>query len=217
MQGQLVVVVAHPDDESLGAGGTIYKLTQAGMVPHVICLSNGVGARDDGDVDGRLAEFRAAMEILGVKHYEIGPFPDNQFDDIPRLRISQWIQHRFAKIQPNLVITHSSADLNIDHRLTHEVVLHGCRPSDRMIWQVWGCEIPSSTEWGMRPFAPNVYSVLIGEAAKKREEAIKCYKSELRKFPHPRSITGVTAREVCRGTEGGLGLAVAFELIREVI
>ena len=218
MQVRFVVVVAHPDDETLGAGGTIARFVAAGHEAHVLCLSNGVGARDDGDVDGRCAEFVAAMEILGVEHYEVGPFPDNQFDTRSRLELAQWVEHALAKIgDAHYLITHSMADLNVDHRRTHEAVLVATRPYVRNYMQTWACEVLSSTECGIRPFMPNVYVRFDGGALQKRDAALACYKSELRQLPHPRSAMGATSTMIRRGVECGSLGAEAFELIREVL
>jgi len=112
-------------------------------------------------------------------------------------------------------LTHSQADLNRDHRLTHEAVMTACRPlPGSSVQYIYSFEVPGATEWGLSAFRPNVW--LQGNF-KKKQEALECYKSELREHPHPRSIQGIWNRGIMRGAECGRVVAEAFELQRMVL
>ena len=129
-QNSILVIAAHPDDESLGLGGTIHKATQSGDLVDVLFLSSGVGSREipREHSSARLSSAQKALRLLGCRHVLIGVFPDNSFDSIHLLTISKFIESKISELQPNIVFTNFHSDLNIDHRLTAEASLVAARP-----------------------------------------------------------------------------------------
>ncbi len=220
---KILVVVAHPDDEVLGCGGTIASLTAKGHRVFVLILGEGVTSRDDRrDRRAREMEIQAlreasrkAGEILGVEEIFFYDFPDNRFDTVPFLDIVKTVEKVKDKIKPEIIFTHFDSDLNLDHQITYRAVITATRPfPGEQVHRVYAFEIPSSTEWNFgKIFTPNVYFD-ISHTLNKKLEALACYESELREFPHPRSLEGVKARAKLRGSEIGVPAAEAFELVR---
>lgn len=177
----------------------------------VLYMTNGVGSRKGGDPTVREKEMRRANEILGYAEWAALDLMDNQLDQYPMLTLAQRIEYYVGEWKPQAVITHSLADLNIDHRKTAEAVLVACRPFACEVRGVFGFEVLSSTECGVGRFDPRFYMPIDIE---KKHRAVACYKSEMRVHPHPRSIVGVNALAIKRGTECGMAVAEAFEVYR---
>lgn len=221
----ILVIAAHPDDEVLGCGGTIAKLSQENKV-FVLILGEGVTSRDIPD-DTKIKELSklksemfAANDILGTKEVFLEDLPDNKFDTIPLLDIIKIIEGHIQKINPDVVYTHHRGDLNIDHRITFDAVLTACRPIEgNPVKKILSFEVPSSTEWNIQDastrFNPNVYEDISGTIDIKIEE-MSAYKNEIRLTPHPRSVEKIYSLAETRGAAAGMNFAEAFMLIREL-
>ena len=148
-------------------------------------------------------------------------FPDNRFDRMDLLDIVKGVEKYVKEIQPEIIYTHYSGDLNIDHQYTARAVLTATRPiGDYPVKEIYAFETLSSSEWnfdysGQSAFSPNVY-VDITNYCKQKKEAMECYVSELCEFPHPRSLKGIEVLAQKRGMEVGLEYAEGFMLIRKI-
>jgi len=220
---KVLIVAAHPDDEILGCGGTIAKHGLSGDEVYCLILSEGVTSRYEKDAlttiwvaDAKQKKEEAAIQaanILGMKLY-LRDFPDQQLDTIPLLEIVKTIEEVKDKVKPTIIYTHYKDDLNLDHRITFQACLTACRPlENETVKEIYSFEVPSSTEWGTHTFTPNVF-VDISETFDKKIEALKCYESELRPYPHPRSLEAIKTLAMYRGYQSGLQLTEAFKLIR---
>jgi LmbE family N-acetylglucosaminyl deacetylase len=215
----VLVIAAHPDDEVLGCGGTIARHASAGDDVHVLIVAQGVTARKNAtaaDLELHREAAQRACAILGVKSLTLGDFPDNRLDSADRLDITRFIEAAIDSRSPQIVYTHHYGDANMDHRIVNESALLACRPlpaqSARRVLQF---EIPSSTEWGSaaQAFIPNWFAGIV-ETLDQKLAALQEYERELRDFPHPRSIEGVTHLARWRGATSGLQAAEAFVLAR---
>lgn len=228
MGDAVAVIVAHPDDEVLGCGGTIARLRREGRSVHVLIMSDGESSRPDSPdmVDpGRLMARNAAVEragaILEVTSCEQLAFSDNRMDGLTLLDIVKPIERFIDKYRPAMVFTHHSGDVNIDHRVVHDAVIAACRPQPQFcVRELLFFEVPSSTEW--RPpssataFNPNWFFD-ISQTIDLKLEALRAYEEELRPFPHPRSLNAVGALAQWRGATVGVQAAEAFILGRKLI
>ncbi len=219
---KLLVVIAHPDDEVLGAGGTIARLCAMKKDVRTLILGGVTTSRGEltGKKIGQLsAEAENAQKVLGVKRLYRSDIEDNRFDSIPLIDIIRKVEEVKASFRPDMVITHDHCDLNIDHRLTHQDVMTAFRPaSSHNRTGIMTCEILSSTEWQDQEvmcFRPNLY-VDISKFMDKKLRAMKCYKSELNDFPHPRSLKGIEVLAAKRGMEVSFRAAEAFRLVRGI-
>jgi LmbE family N-acetylglucosaminyl deacetylase len=215
-QNTILVIAAHPDDESLGLGGTIYQASQSGDNVDVLLLSSGVGSRDlDRETrSARLDAAHKALKLLGCRKIIVGDFPDNSFDSIELLTIIKFIEGVIAELQPNIIYTNFHSDLNIDHKLTSEASLVAARPKPgSSVNELYFYEVLSSTGWhfGAQQFKPNRY-IDITESIDKKEAALLEYRTEMDESPSARSFGAVKALARFRGNFIGFDFAEAFEV-----
>ena len=232
---KIIVFVAHPDDEVLGMGGTILKYSQKGDFVKVVYLATGITSRRSSNFRNSVSyeqnenevikmqkeiknlrnDAKKSWEILKVKECEFYDFPDNEMDSVPLLKIVKVIEKEIREFKPERIFTHHYNDLNVDHRICYQSVLTASRPLNSKHIDLLTFEVPSSTEWSYpSTFHPNYYSNITKELDKKIK-ALKCYKNELRTFPHPRSTKYVKNLAEIRGGSSGFKAAEAFELIRK--
>jgi len=223
-----LVIAAHPDDEVLGCGGTIARLAHEGWSVHVFIVAEGATSRaqtrDRGAKQTELSELeRAAKEanaILGAASVTMGQFPDNRMDSLELLDVVKVVESAVDRHRPSLVFTHHCGDVNIDHRVLHDAVISACRPLPGVpVRELLFFEVASSTEWrppsSGRSFEPNIYYDISSHLHTKLR-ALDAYASEMREFPHARSIKSVEALATWRGASCGHLAAEAFSLGRLV-
>ena len=220
---RILIVVAHSDDETLGIGGTIARHINNGDEVYALSLTDGVGSRDKtikNEIKIRTKAADEASEILGFKWLKASNFPDNAMDSISLLEITKSIEEVKKKIMPSIIYTHSSADLNIDHRLVCQATMTAFRPEVKDVWrEIRTFEVASSTDYGHKSitnlFQPNLY-INITKFWDKKLNALNAYNSEMRNPPHSRSIEGIENLAKYRGNQVGLHYAEAFEVIRKI-
>ncbi len=223
MKKKILVVAAHPDDEVLGCSGTIARRIKEGVSACTLILGEGVTSRDGKrkreerkkDIEKlRKSAYRANSKI-GIKEISLFDFPDNRFDTVPLLDIVKVVEKTIKDVKANVVFTHHRNDLNIDHRITFNAVLTACRPlKDQLVREIYSFDVPSSTDWNYpSTFTPNVF-VDIRSTINKKIEAMRCYKTEIRPFPHPRSPEAIETFGKYWGSMAGLMCAEAFEAVR---
>ncbi len=220
----VLVVVAHPDDEVLGCGGTLARLAGEGHAVHVSILGEGMTSRlnpDDPSVKKLVAtlhdQSQQVASLLKFHSCLNHGLPDNKFDTVPLLDVIKLIEQRIESIRPQVIFTHHGSDLNIDHQIVHRATLTACRPTTSCsVEQMYAMECPSSTEWSFQQlggdFHPNTF-VNIESTLEIKLQACQRYESEIRPFPHPRSIEALRAAAVRWGSLSGFLAAEAFKLI----
>lgn len=228
MNNSIAVIAAHADDEVLGCGGTISKFVSEGRHVHVLILGDGVSSRSNMTSDQMLNEntmrnraAETANELLGTTSLTLLTLPDNRMDSLDLLDIVKIIENFIEKHQPSTVLTHHAGDVNIDHRVVHDAVIAACRPlPNSCIQELLFFEIASSTEWrpptSAHAFNPNLF-INISQHLDAKLKALAAYKEELRSFPHPRSLQGITSLAHWRGATAGFDAAEAFILGRKII
>lgn len=221
----VLVVAAHPDDEALGCGGTLFRHRLSGARVHVLFLADGEmarGASDETFVGRRLAMAEAAAQAMGGLSTRLAGFPDNRLDAVDMLDLARTVEAEIAKHNPDLIYTHHPGDLNIDHRRAHQAVMTACRPiQGRGVREIRCFEVLSSTEWagpGLGPvFEPTLFIGLDDAAFAAKRAAFHAYAAEMRASPHPRSWEAVTALAVLRGAAAGMPRAEAFFVSRRLV
>lgn len=221
---KIAVIAAHPDDEILGCGGTMAKHIASGDEVFVLILGEGISSRGGKHTKKKQLSLhlaaRGANEVLGITHLTILGLPDNSLDTLPRLEVVQSIEKFLDHTNPSIVYTHSNSDLNIDHQIVHESVLTACRPTpESKIIRILCFEVPSSTEWrgagSVVPFIPNWF-VDISDTISLKIKALTCYSSEMKSWPHARSLEAVNHLCCWRGATIGSRAAEAFVLSRAI-
>ena len=233
---KILVVVAHPDDEVLGMGGTIKKLSKAGNEIKTIFLSTGILARRpfqpkssnniltekffrayEKKISELRRDARSAAKVLGISEIDFMDFPDNEMDLISNLQLTKTIENEIMNYKPSTIYMPTKYDVNVDHQAVYNATVTATRPQKNMFVQnVISFEIPSSTEWYFpSEFSPNLF-IDITKEFKSKTNALKKYKNEIRKFPHPRSIDALEAIAKRWGSVSGFQYAEAFNLVRKL-
>lgn len=222
---KVLVVAAHPDDEVLGMGGTIARFISEGHTVYIAILGEGITARfkereqaKRSLIESLHSQSKKVAKLLGAKNLFLYNLPDNRFDTVPLLEIIKIIENLIHKIKPEVIYTHFSGDLNIDHQLISRAVVTATRPlKGNTVKAIYAFEIPCSTEWTFgslgQAFRANVF-MEISKFLHIKLKAMSLYKSEFNSFPHPRSAQALTAIAKRWGSVAGCESAEAFELIR---
>ena len=221
-----LVVAAHPDDEVLGCGGTLKKLSKLEKKIKVITIAEGSSCRFNNQIKfknqiQKIINLRKkytskALADLSVKNFDFYDLKCGQLNSYPIIQIAKIIEKEIKKFKPQVIFTHSNNDVNIDHRTVHQACLQATRPTkiENKIDGLISFEILSSTEWNYsKIFEPN-YFVNIDREIASKISALKKYKSEIKKFPHPRSAEGINVLAKYRGMQSHNKFAEAFNIVR---
>jgi len=218
-----LIVVAHPDDEVLGAGASIWKWAHNGDQVDVCIMCTEAKARafrpDDKELDDDL---HAVKKYIGVnKEYE-GTFPNIEMNTVPHLQLVQFIESAIKESEPDIIITHHPADTNNDHMLTsmacqEAIRLFQRRPEVKRVKEFWYMEVPSCTEWkinnAMQDFVPTCYVEVGKDGVDAKIKALSLYRGVMRPYPHPRSAEYISGLAAVRGSQWGVNYAEAFEVV----
>lgn len=221
-----LIVVAHPDDEVLGCGGTLKKLSKLKKNVKVITIAEGSSCRYKNlvkykqEINKSIALRKKwgiqALKDLGIKNYCFYNLSCGKLNSYPITDISRIVEEEISKFKPEIIITHSDYDVNLDHRTVYQSCLQATRPtkSSSKILGLLSFEILSSTEWKYsKIFEPN-YFVNIDKEINFKVKALKRYKSEIQSFPHPRSVIGINSLAKYRGMQSCNKYAEAFKIVR---
>lgn len=222
---RVLIIAAHPDDEVLGAGGTIAKYASGGADVKLLIVTDGSTSQYRNDprlaqiLEGKMRETAAAAEVLGIREVLYGGLPDMRLDVTAHIQVNQVIEHVIDSFQPNIVFTHFYGDVNLDHQCVHRSALVACRPvTGQCVRELYSYCVPSATDWSIpseaSAFLPNVFVDISGEYAEKKYAAMNCYATELRDFPHPRSIQALRVLDQATGIHVGYRSAECFMLHR---
>lgn len=219
----ILIIVAHPDDETIGMGGTIAMHSGNGDSVFCVSLTDGLGSRkfaSPKQITLRKKAAESAAKILGFRWVEHHNFPDNAMDSVPLLSIVKIIENIKKKTKPDVIYTHSCSDLNIDHQIVCKATMTAFRPqTNETFCEIRTIEIPSSTDFGHAKvtgtFSPNLF-ISIDKFWKQKLEALQCYDIEIKEFPHSRSYFGIENLANLRGNQVGLKKAESFQILRKI-
>lgn len=218
---KILFVVAHPDDEVLGAGATIHKLVQEGHNVAVCTMANQAAARSNISVTLSDDQMKA-FSILGVQKSFAGDFPNIQMNTVPHLYLVQFIEAAIEEWKAESIYTHHPADTNNDHVMTSYAAQAACRlfqrkPGVPSLKQFIYMEVPSSTDWSFdssaNRFSPNMFVEIGKDGVEAKIKALAAYTGVMRPYPHPRSEEAITGLAAYRGAQAGCNYAEAFESV----
>ncbi|RCK33583.1 PIG-L deacetylase family protein [Thalassospira xiamenensis] len=220
----IAVIVAHPDDEVLAFGGLMARQSARGDTIHVLIMATGLSSRTDtvqldrDELEKLRADCLSANEILGVKNVQFENFPDNRMDSVALLDVIKPVERFLAETGATQIYTHHLGDLNVDHKAVAMAVATAARtlPGGKFERMCSG-EVLSSSEFSFHEnrFMPNSYADISGFVDLKCQ-AMACYKSEIRSWPHPRSLEAIRAAAALRGSESGFEAAEALNVVRDI-
>lgn len=218
-----LLVVAHPDDEVLGAGASMFRWSREGHQIDVAIMCTEAKARafrpEDKELDDDL---NASSDFLGIHRKFEATFPNIEMNTVPHLKLVQFIESAIRESEPDIIITHHPADTNNDHLQTsmacqEAVRLFQRRPEVKRVRELWYMEVPSCTEWkinsAMVTFNPNCYVEVGKEGVDAKVKALSMYRGVMRPYPHPRSAEFIEGLATYRGGQWGLMYAEAFDVV----
>lgn len=222
MNKTVMAIVAHPDDEVFGCGGTLVKHADAGDKVIIVTLTDGCSARASVKKENLLERqlaIKSVCQSLSAKLICFD-FDDNKMDKYPLLDIVKAIEPLINDYMPRRIYTHHHGDLNIDHSLCHQAVITACRPQRGCpVLEILAFEVSSATGWNTpitkNAFIPNVF-IDISTVFEKKIALLDFYQEELRAYPHIRSKEALIIKDKYRGSEVGLYAAEAFFMLRQI-
>ena len=218
----ILIVAAHPDDEILGAGGTVFRLTEQGNRVSLCVLCGNADNRSYRPSTEALKEnMNSATASIGISEIYCGTYKDSNLNVYPHNDIVRFIEDAIFESHSSVIITHHPADLNNDHKITSLYAQEAARismrqtvPAVKLNGLVY-MEVPSSTDWSFgeaaERFCPNTFIEIGEDGVKAKLEALKEYGSIMRKFPHPRSKENIKALASLRGGQSDTVYAEAFQ------
>ncbi len=217
----VLVIAPHPDDEVLGCGGTIAKHVREGSTVYLCIVTKAYPPEwSEKEIEERKSEVFKVAETLGIKQVYFLNLPTVKLDTVAQKEFNDLISQVMDNVKPQIIYIPHKGDVNRDHQIVFDAVMVAIRPKpDLLIEKVLSYEALSETEWGApfveNAFIPNVY-VDISETLEIKLKAMSEYKSELKEYPHPRSLEAISALAKLRGSAIGMKAAEAFMLIRGI-
>lgn len=221
---KIIVVAPHADDEIIGCGATIAKHIQSGDEVTIIIATNAaIGAPElfsDDQIKITRSEAVAAHNFLGVRETVFLDFPAPALNAFPEFKISVEISKTFQRIKPTHLYLPHPGDIHQDHKAIYRASLVAARPQgEHKISNIFCYETLSETEWTPmheKAFVPNHF-VNVTDVFSKKAEAMKFFGSQIKEFPHSRSLEAFEALAMYRGSTVGVERAEAFIVERQII
>ncbi|NVK12650.1 PIG-L family deacetylase (plasmid) [Leisingera sp. S132] len=221
--GPVLVVAPHPDDEVLGAGGTIARLAAMGRQVHAAIVTRGreeiFGAAQ---IETVRREAEAAHAHLGVARTHWLGFPAAELAEQPHGALNGALSALVQELAPSLVLAPHPGDIHLDHQLSFLSSLVACRPHQPAYpAMVAAYETLSETNWNAPyltpPFVPNLFVDISGDALARKLEAFRLFESQCRRAPHERAPESLRALATLRGATIHRPAAEGFVLVRLVV
>lgn len=214
---RVLVIAAHPDDELLGCGGTVALHSRGGDEVTSVIVCEGESLRYGPNGVGQNGHIRRAADTLGVKAVHTLGFPDQRLDTKTLTDIITPLEKIVREVKPHLVYVQHGGDINRDHQILFQAALVATRPTESCIQAVYAFDTASSTEWAYpRTFTADTW-VDISTTLDAKLQAMACYESEVREYPHPRSLEALQYRARAWGNQHLLDAAEAFQTIRRTL
>ena len=217
---RIVVIAPHPDDETLGSGGTLLKCSERGDKIHWIIVTN-ISSREgytDEQVTSRQSEIDNVAQQFGFDDIFKLDFPTTAIDQISLKLLVDKLNTVITKIKPDTVILPYKNDVHSDHRIVFDAA-YSCTKIFRQptIKNIMMMEVLSETDFAApdMTFSPN-YFVDISPFLEKKLNILKIYRSEIGSRPFPRSLESVSALAALRGAQAGCRYAESFMLLKSV-
>ena len=217
MSRRVLVIAAHPDDELLGCGGTLALHTRAGDAVTAVIACEGESLRYGPGGVGQAEHMRRAAHTLGLAESRPLGLPDQRLDTQSLLDLIVPLERVVRELRPAVVYCQFGGDANQDHERLFRAALVATRPVEPFIEAVYAFDTASSTEWGYpRSFVPDTW-VDISTTLEQKIAAMACYESEVRPYPHPRSLDALRHRARAWGNQCCMDAAEVFMTVRRTL
>jgi len=223
MKNNILVIAVHPDDETLGCGGTLLKHKANGDAVHWLILTsikeeNGFAASV---VETRRREIEAVSSMYAFDGVYDLDFPTMQLDGIPFKKLINSISDVFGQVEPDIVYLPFKSDVHTDHQIVFKAA-YSCTKTFRCpsIKKIVMMETLSETEFAPSTkedsFIPNMF-VDITDFIGRKIEIMNHYKNEIGQYPFPRSEKNIRALATFRGATAGCEYAESFMMLKEIL
>lgn len=211
----VLVIAPHADDEILGCGATMGKLSENGFHITVLVVTSGISFNT---IKNEALKSHKIYKNCATVFLQL---PTLQLDILQTSEIANKIYNIVEQIKPELVFLPHKGDIHSDHTKVFEASMVALRPKNKSIVKmILSYETLSETEWANPNaadyFIPNYY-INVDKYINYKISAMKEYKSQLMEFPHPRSIEAIMSLSIFRGSTIGVEHAEAFMLIRGIM
>jgi N-acetylglucosamine malate deacetylase 1 len=215
---RVLCLAAHPDDEVLGAGGTLLRHRAAGDELGLVVATVAYPPRWSAEIiRAKRSECLAAAKLLGIRHVQFLEFQTMHLNTLPAIDLNEAVTRAISAFAPQVVYAPPCDDLNRDHALLFEAALVAARPGSATGFdQLYSYEIPTTsrcnlpTRWHANTF------VDIHDFIDQKLAAMAAYRTELKEPPHPRSLEGIRVLARERGLSCGREYAETHMLVRAV-
>lgn len=219
---KIIVVSAHPDDETLGAGGTILKHVNKGDKVYWLIVTNVFENQGFSKerVESRQEEIKEVEKQLGITKTFFLDYPTMTLSSSSLLKMVPEISSIFTEVEPEVIYCLNRSDAHSDHRVIFDAVM-ACTKSFRypFIKKILMYECISETEFAPalveKLFLPN-YFVDITDYIDQKLEIMKVFESEIAEHPFPRSLENIKALAHFRGASVGVKYAESFQLLKYI-
>lgn len=219
MKNKVLIIAVHPDDETLGCGGTLLKHKANGDEVHwLICTTID---QSHSYYEQREKELRLVSDAYGFDGVHNLRLKTMQVDEYSMSELIGAISKVIGEVKPNIIYLPFKGDVHSDHRKIFEAS-YSCTKSFRypFVKKIYMIETLSETEFAPSTkedsFIPNVF-VDISEHMEKKIEIMKMFESEIAPHPFPRSERNLRALATFRGATAGCDYAESFVLLKEIL
>lgn len=223
LQPKTVLCIApHPDDETLGCGGTLQRHIAAGDRVHwliVTAISEPLGF-SAARIASRASEIDAVASAYGFTQVHLAGLPTTRLDTLPKADLVAAISAVIGAVGPDTVYVPYRNDVHSDHSAVFDAAI-ACSKTFRYpsIRAIYAYETLSETEFGLRPddpgFRPNLF-VDIAAWLESKIAIMGLFAGEMGTFPFPRSEECLRAQAMLRGSQAGVVAAEAFMILKEI-
>lgn len=217
---KVIIISAHPDDETLGAGGTLLKHKDNGDKLYWLIVTN-IYENQGFSIEkiaSRQEEINKVAKLFGFEKVFKLDYPTMSLSSSSLLKLIPEISEIFLEVQPEIIYTLNRSDAHSDHRHLSDAVM-ACTKSFRypFVKKVLMYECISETEFAPsfpeKVFIPN-YFVDITKFLDKKLQIMNVFESELGEPPFPRSVENIKALARFRGSSVGCHFAEAFQVVK---
>ena len=218
----VLAISVHPDDETLGCGGTLLKHQNQGDDVFWLILtdvSEGLGYSQEFITKRQEQIKEVSREYQFNKTYNLG-FPTTKLYAVDFSEILTKISSVIQEVKPEIIYPVNRSDIHTDHQVAAKAVISSTKSfRNQFIKRILMYECISETEivppLPENIFVANVYSD-ISDFLERKIEIMEIYKSELQATPLPRSIENIKALARFRGSTVSVKYAETFMLLREL-